>query len=902
MIESSSQPYQDFLRSADIARWRDCLDRTVRRLAALDVAEPEQRVRTLAEALCVTAYLSWLSRASGESAEAGNADQIYRQLIGDLVRRGSTNVSPELDLCWGIVLGYAGYAAMAEPLLRPDKRTMPAPEHLLLMMPGVAVRNAAFLHPHFVDLSPNVFLPLVHSYGDALAAIGAAAEARDLIYRVEPAVTHPLLIDVLGGVEERLGRWDEAAAVYRRSNWPVHRYRRALVAAIAGHGSMERHLEPDAPTIRRAGEFEPDFDQVEIGRSVAFLNACVWRPNRSWVVELELGKLSFGRRRNAEADLHYLRAGRSAPESAQYIIYWLRFCNYTWLAGASAHSALSMTPEALTAGREALARSSPEDNTAAIRIWIADGVDDHELIQADLSAWEPYDRAQAYEIVGAADLAVDEWIEALRYGYGPSLFRPLMLRLDRAGLRGCVDMLAEVVLQQSYDDFGGLLEITRNLSATSPTPASATGHAEEPIINRYVKRLVELGGQQFKSNVQTYAVLLSGDFLDTAEELLQRLTKQADGVSELLAVAVLRRASAQATQSRDEVLGCLRRAVTEARDRSERLQIARELFHWGEVSAARALLEQDRVFDPDQQLSHAEAIVAVQCTPWLMAEDQADVVDRAVRRLLDDPTIRLDARSYADRLTSAISEAQGMSAAADEAEKRLQEVRGHLQESRWQGKPSEGAAAIQRLQEQIDNVDPTPQPFDPTAVAGPGTSFGLRLAAVTEMRDGLRGWLNVARRVTIPAPRRSASAGGGLDRPENRRAIQLRDLWRARLVPESAADAAPDASAERAADVAFRVFFDEERQLRETRQRLLREAAVPSFQRALRYGQALRMLLPQLIGDREREEPHPLFRALFAAVARDVEGQISDLDEVLADIESELEPTDQAEAWHSDDE
>ena len=287
----SSSAYQDFLGSADPATWRECLDRAMVNLRGCDGAAEEQAA-ALAEALSIAAYLSWISRASGDSELEAEAAEMYRTLAAQVDHLTAVHPADAFDLCRGIALGYAGYASAATPLLARSGRV--APEHLLLVLPSSKVRAAAMLRPVARGTIGRSFLPVAHFFGHALASLGAAHEARGYIDTLTGDANNPLLLDVIGVVDERLGQWTDADRVYRASSWPVHQYRGALVAAIAGRASAWDTIEPDERTLRRAGELETDFGHVEIGRSMAFLNACAWRPAHSWVVELELGKLSFG--------------------------------------------------------------------------------------------------------------------------------------------------------------------------------------------------------------------------------------------------------------------------------------------------------------------------------------------------------------------------------------------------------------------------------------------------------------------------------------------------------------------------------------------------------------------------------------------------------------------------------
>ncbi len=96
----------------------------------------------------------------------------------------------------------------------------------------------------------------------------------------------------------------------------------------------------------------------------------------------------------------------------------------------------------------------------------------------------------------------------------------------------------------------------------------------------------------------------------------------AEGCSENLAVAVARRRSPWFDSgSGDELaLERLRRAEREARERLERAQIARELFHNGRAQRARQLLESDKLLVDGEPVEPIEAVVALQCWPWLGAD------------------------------------------------------------------------------------------------------------------------------------------------------------------------------------------------------------------------------------------------------------------------------------------
>lgn len=881
MSEPAADPYATFLRTADAGVWQECLDRILERVHA--TAGPAE----LAEALCIAAYLNWLGRSSGATATEKEAWQRYRELNDELVRATAPGPSRELDLCWGIVLAFAGYQVTGTTLLQRNGQL--APEHLLLALPSSGVRTVAALRPLFEGPSAGSFLPAAHIYGLALASIGAVQEARDLMARLDRDNGQPLLLEVLGAANERLGLWSEADAVYRRSPWPMHRYRAAMVAAIAGRSAAPADdLELDEPTLQLVGQLEGELDQTEITRSVAFLSACLWQPVTSWLVETELGKLNFRRRRHAEADLHFQRALQSAPGRAQFAVSHLRFANFTWLTGTDPHLTLNMTPEALT-GRQALARSTQDDDTSSIRIWLAQQTNDLELIPESLEDWDPYQRGEGFEVVGERGRALDCWVESLREGYYHRAVGRLLSQLQAAGFPRAAGCLAEVVLRESWEDFPALLETAEQLQDVGPA-AGAGDPADElvRITQAFQQRLIELSKLEFKNAVRCYALVRRAGQQDLAEGLLLRLAKQAEGVSELLAAAVLRRSTPMTVQAREEGLWCVRRALTEARDRSERLQIAREFFHYGQIGEARTVLRDERVLLADQQLSHADMTVLLQCAEWLSRDNLQDLADRAVGRLLADQgagVLGRDGAAYGQRLLAYARavEPQTDTWLSERIENGLGTSLGARAESVWGGASDKRWPAIQeRLYSDIE--EDAQSPINLAAVTSPDSSFGLRLSAVEGLRTALATWVDKARQVPVAVPQVEVPLSAAEDRGDRPRTIQLSDLWRAHLTPQ------PDEEKAREAAGALRAFFEEERLLRQRWNRSRQEAAAPSLRRAVRIGEALLELLPSVLGPAERHDVHPIFRDLFAQADADVATLATEVSEQVAMLRRELEP------------
>src|SRR5262249_26028308 len=116
-------------------------------------------------------------------------------------------------------------------------------------------------------------------------------------------------------------------------------------------------------------------------------------------------------------------------------------------------------------------------------------------------------------------------------------------------------------------------------------------------------RLEELSQWDFQHLIRAHDFFFRTNRKDIAEALLRRAGKLAEGAAENLAMPVPRRkAAGDRAQDDDQGLECLKRAERESRDRLERLQIAREFFHYGRAGRARRILEAEGVFEPGKRL------------------------------------------------------------------------------------------------------------------------------------------------------------------------------------------------------------------------------------------------------------------------------------------------------------
>src|SRR5262249_54853889 len=130
-------------------------------------------------------------------------------------------------------------------------------------------------------------------------------------------------------------------------------------------------LVADAAVLQALSWFEPEIDQAELARWSSFVNACRWNAFDSWVVHLELGKLSFRRRRYHEADAHFKKAAARGPATARFTVLSLRFANLSWLNERSPYRDLPNDPETIECAYEALESAGGGEDTASIRVWLA---------------------------------------------------------------------------------------------------------------------------------------------------------------------------------------------------------------------------------------------------------------------------------------------------------------------------------------------------------------------------------------------------------------------------------------------------------------------------------------------------------------------------------------------------
>jgi hypothetical protein len=414
---------------------------------------------------------------------------------------------------------------------------------------------------------------------------------------------------------------------------------------------------------------------------------------------------------------------------------------------------------------------------------------------------------------------------------------------------------------------------------------SAGGDAEADdaigqLVERYTSRLVEGSNLEFKNAVRAYTPVVTAGQSDRADAMLLRAVAQAESVSELLAIAALRRrAQVSVTEADDAGVRCLTRALSLARDRLERIQIARELFRYGRIGDARAILNSEHIFDGATPLSPVEMVAALQCGAM-----QRDERDNLIARAVDDlntayrsGALGRYAPVYATRLIELFHNLEPT------AEKRVHDaldprLTAPLATEEWEGEERDQWSTIRRaVQDSI--LDRNQTLSDGFGSADPATSFGLRLATVALLQDMLDDALKSRIDAMPNVPDEEIPTAEADSR--NPRAIELSDLWRARLTA-----VAPDDL--QAAESRLRTFFETEEVLREQWERLRREAAEPYWRQIAQTASALAEFLPTVLGPRERAETHPILRGLYEQVAADIEDIARDVAEQASSAQATL--------------
>ncbi|WP_157878082.1 hypothetical protein [Streptomyces torulosus] len=864
----TADPYETFLSSTDVPTWQASLHELLRRLNA--ATDRHVRLRLLSQAVTVSGYLSWLSRVAGKPAAQRTAEDAQALLRDRLAAEGQP-ATAELRAVWGQILCWNGFTRLGRSLLT-EAGELPT-EYTVLGPDQPPVQRLARLRERVERRGGHTFLPLVFQYTLELVEIGAVHEARSVLTAPGIDQSSPLVLDLLGKIDERQGQWEAALARYRCSSWPDHRHRAAMLGIIVRSGdSGGPHLELDKPTLEVLQGTDGELDQAELARCSAFLNACLWQPMDDWLIDLELGKLAFRRRHHFEADHHLRRSMSRAPAGAGFAIASLASTNLSWVLGISLFQGVSLVPEAVTLSEEALTLAGEEDDarTASIAAWLAAETGDIKYVAAPGANWPDEDRARAQEARGEKATAIETSLTGYaRTGNHRSAMR-LVGELAAAQFTRAAGYLVDLVLSENSQDPLALLETAETVLDvgldTRTTGADGTDYA-----TALFERMLSLGRFEFKDLVRACDLAAKHQRTDDAEDLLLLAGSRAESSSELLELAILQRRLREERPDdidRENTVAVLDRVLRQSRDRFERLQVAREYDFHGEHQRAQTILEEEGVWATDTDLSHAELTVALQCR--ITPEERRQLGERATRHLATDHEAgRLGTHPhlYAERLCEVL---QATDFPIEEALARYRSrPRTETPASGWISHVEELDAALEDTTVDLGAV---------VTSASSARSFGHRLATIAHLRQKVDDLMLSYGKLTPEIVTDDPPVSRAYDNGDSPRALELSELWWAFL------DSGDDRTADR-----LHAFFEEEKTLVARWEAHRKEVLAPLRDRLVRASDVLRTLAENLIGPEQEREPHPILTGLYASLRADVTRLLSDLRADRAELESEEE-------------
>jgi tetratricopeptide (TPR) repeat protein len=879
-----------FPTSSDVASWATCLDGYERDLdlradaGRLDAAK-------LVQGLCVSIYTQWLGALSGKFELEERGKGVYDGFVETLRDLHRRTPSSGTRRGWGVVLAWSGYHSKAKEMLAGTGELVP--EIALLVLPTADADRAAFLRPFVSETDETTFPLALYFYCDALINLGATEEANQLLDRSGLDKSDAIVRDLMGNLHERSGRWREACEAYSRSSWHMHRYRAAMIRTIAaGDGfltSDEPALVVDKPLLKALSQFASEINQVELARCTSFVNACLWNDYDDWLIRFELGKLSFRRRRYAEADAHLKKALARAPPTARFVIASLRFSNLTWLTNSSVSKGrsmdpealesqdLPMEPEALESAHAALKATADDRESADIRVWVASRTGETALLPRDIETWDAFDQAKAHAIVGNKPEALGCGLRCFRQSYYHRNLVNLISTFNVSRFESCVEYLLELIIRESWDDFFPLWELADFLLETrSQLSESSRGFQRlSKRLDDITERLEELSQFDFQHLIRAHDLFSQMKRQDTAERLVRRAGQLAEGAAENLAVAIARRKAEWFNDPRSDPQGieqgieCLLKAAREARDTLERLQIARELYSYGRAREGRGILIDEGILASGRSFEPIEYIVALQCRRWLEPDEYNDLVQRAASALFGSFETRAIERYgglFLDRLVAATEldipptrqsprpiASDGQAGDASDTEGASM----RLQDGPWK--------AWRDKIELADDFEEEKSVFeDGAARLSASSTFETRFAIWSLVHRELERALDDAARVRPKLERQQIPISKNLTLDDDWRALELADRWRRYL---SCNDAESRETARQAVDSFYAV---EKRLLGEWEAERRKKAERP-LRKALFYAEFAVRFLPTLVSEADRSESHPLLRSLYECAAKDCE-------------------------------
>ena len=640
-----NKSYTTFLESADLKTWESALQSYDHLLGDKGQIN-DVSITELAEGLILSTYVVWLSDLQGETGRYENALHIFRQLFqltGQLKKLKTVNTR----LVEAIIAGSCGYCMTAQEIVKNFSGDIPI-EVRLMMLPQSPSKKAQIIKDQIFlgDEQPS-FLPAVYFYCHALLELGYYQEVRNQVEKVKRIdfKSNGLVIDLQAKLLEFAGNWEKAAELYGRSEWAIHRYRYILCQNItAGSGQFDLNgidLGSDQKFIIGMRDFKTETDPVDLARSNMFINTCRWHGFENWLVQFELGKVSFQQRRHLEAEKHFKLAVENAPTTTQLPINNLRFSNLTWFRGSIVRD-LSIEAETLECAQAVLDSGGKEAEKVYAREYLARRTNSNSLLTPIFETDNEYAKGLAYRrLEGHQPLAMASWVKALNQSYLHRAWFELIYIFTDLQFAYTVEYIIDIVFRESWEDFAQLWElgdcliIVFNRTSTHFTVRQIIGDKLEELD----KRIRVLCQMEFQNLMRAFEFYIKYRRPDIAGDLLRRAATVAERPDEYLELAIARRNVAWFALDQQDMLGLgsLLRAEREASHRLEKLLIARELVKSGQFPGARNILTSIGLFEQDKAWEPIEYIVALQCgQPCLTKQEIIALGEDAAHSLKKD--------------------------------------------------------------------------------------------------------------------------------------------------------------------------------------------------------------------------------------------------------------------------
>ena len=637
-MASSNPIYARFLKHADLGTWFECLKKYQKQLPQNPSSE------AFTEVFCICVYVNWFSSLIGEEDIQKETDQIFKKLREQYKSQNSHSTEEKL-LVHAMISAYCGYRGTTKRLFKEVGREELPIEWALLILPNNSTKRAKFLKPYMDESSHQVFLPGLYFYASALLELNYTNELQVLLSSYSENDNNPLLIDLRGKLFELSGSFLKAFEVYRTSEWAQHTYR-AFICKIISQTSLEEAGEyitflGDAKLGKGMNLSDGEIGQAEIARTFAFTKACQWQGYNNWLVNFEMGKLAFRRRRHAEAEFYMKLSSRQAPKEFQLVVSGLRFTNLTWLGGRSSDRDLNLLPEIMECGSQVLEARGTEVQKASTRIWLYNWDKDIETLNPVFETEDDYSVGEAYYSQNNHPLAVKYWTQYFNSFYYHRCYGRVINFFYDLKFEHTYSYLIEIQLEESWEDFFALWELA-NFLLSKASPGEGVfmeGKQIDVLLSQLENRLEELSQSDFQNAIRSFQYFADSNRNVVAESLLRRAGKLAESPEEYLSVAQARRKYPAYRTFDGERLAIesLIQAEQESTNRFERLQIAKELSYFGQVRLARKIMEEEGIFQEVESMEPSEYILALQCqSPIISPEERKEIERKALHSLERD--------------------------------------------------------------------------------------------------------------------------------------------------------------------------------------------------------------------------------------------------------------------------